>query len=176
MNGQEVLDLVLAQEPALGPNRLLCIDGPAGSGKSTLATEVAALGDASVVRMDDLYPGWSGIFAVETTVLALLEPLSHGSAGTYHRYDWQRHEYAEEHTVEPAPLLVLEGVGSGRRSWAGWTSGLVWIETDDETRLARGLARDGKEFRAQWLAWMLDEQRLFAAERTRERADLVIRT
>lgn len=176
MNAQAALDLVLAGPPLLGGTRLLCIDGPAGSGKSTLAAEVAALADAPVVRMDDLYPGWSGLFAVDSEVLGLLEPLSRDLAGSYRRYDWEQDAYAEQHTVEPAPLLVLEGVGAGKRAWAHWSGALVWIATDDATRLERGLARDGEEFRPQWLAWMADEQRLFAEERTRERADLVIAT
>ena len=176
MNATSVLDLVLARPAALGGTRLLCIDGPAGSGKSTLAAEVAALGDAPVVRMDDLYPGWTGMFAVDGEVLGLLGPLAQGHPGRYRRYDWDQDAYAEEHTVQPAPLLVLEGVGAGKRAWAGWSSALVWVETDDATRMARGLARDGEELRPQWIAWMADEERLFAEERTAARADLVIRT
>ncbi len=167
---------LLAAPPRLGGTRLLCIDGPAGSGKSTLAGRVAALTGAPVVRMDDLYPGWSGLFAVDEQVLGVLEPLVGGRPGRYRRYDWEAEAYAEDHVVEPVELLVLEGVGAGNRGWSDRASLLVWVETSDEVRFARGLERDGDAVRDRWLAWMKDEKRLFAAEGTRARADLVIKT
>lgn len=171
-----VLDRLHAAPARLGPTRLLCIDGPAGSGKTTLAGAVAERSGARVVRMDDLYPGWSGLFTVEPHVLGILEPLASGEPGRYRRYDWTADAYAEEHLVEPADLLVLEGVGAGNRRWAGWASLLVWVETSDEVRFVRGLERDGEEARPHWVAWMGDEERLFAAEGTRDRADLVFTT
>lgn len=172
----EVCALVASRPPTLGAGRLLCIDGPAGSGKTTLAAAVAARTGAPVLRMDDLYPGWDGLLTVDAHVLDILGPLSENRPGRYRRYDWLVGAYAEEHTVVPAPLLVLEGVGSGKQAWASWTTVTAWVETDDATRLARGLARDGEEFRDHWLAWMADEARVFAAEGTRERADLVLAT
>ena len=50
----------------------------------------------------------------------------------------------------------------------------VWVETPRPERLQRGLARDGEEMRSQWLAWMAEEDRHFAADRTRERATLQV--
>lgn len=172
----EIVDLLAGRPATLGDGRLLCVDGPAGSGKTTLANAVAERTGAPVVRMDDLYPGWTGLFEVEPHVLGILGPLAEGRPGRYRRYDWTVDRYAEEHTVAPSPLLILEGVGSGCRAWAPWTTALVWVETDEETRLTRGLARDGEAFRPHWLAWMKDEQALFAREDTRGRADLVFET
>ncbi|MBO9521210.1 MAG: (d)CMP kinase [Nocardioidaceae bacterium] len=171
-----VLDLLAAREPTLGAGRLLCIDGPAGSGKTTLAGQVAERTGAPVLRMDDLYDGWRGLPTVGPHVLGILEPLAAGAPGRYRRYDWHAGAYAEEHVVAPAPLLVLEGVGSGSLAWSSWATALVWVEADAEVRLARGLARDGEEYRDEWRQWSEDEQVLFARERTRERADLVLRT
>ncbi len=171
-----VLQLLGSAPPTLGRMRLLGIDGPAGSGKTTLAGQVAGLAEAPVVRMDDLYPGWTGLFAVDDVVLGLLEPLSRDVPGRYHRYDWATGAYAEEHVVAPTPLLVLEGVGAGNLAWASWITTLVWVEADDDLRLARGMARDGEGLREHWLAWMDDEARLFAREGTRARAHLVVRT
>ena len=165
-----------ARPARLGTGRLICIDGPAGSGKTTLAGQVADMSGAPIVRMDDLYPGWEGLFAVEPEVLGLLRPLSEDRTGSYRRFDWAAGAYAETHLVEPVPLLVLEGVGSGNRAWRHLVTTLVWVEAPDDLRLARGLARDGDGYREHWRRWMDDEARLFAEEETRTRADLVFDT
>jgi uridine kinase len=176
-----VLALAQARPATLGTGRLVCVDGPAGSGKTTLATSVSAAvpgggGDAAVVHMDDLYPGWDGLDAVSDAVMGVLAPLADGRPGHYRRWDWHASCHAEEHVVEPAPVLVLEGVASGNLAWARWCTALVWVESDADTRLARGLARDGEALRDRWVRWMAQEQVVFARERTRERADLVVRT
>jgi uridine kinase len=172
----DVLAHALSRPATLGSGRLVCVDGPAGSGKTTLAGEVAELADAPVVHLDDLYPGWDGLFAVDPVVLGVLGPLGEGRHGSYRRYDWLAGEYQETHDVAPAPLLVLEGVGAGNRAWQQLVTTLVWVEAPPEVRLARGLARDGEAMQEHWLAWTRDEERLFRTEGTRARADLVVRT
>jgi cytidylate kinase len=162
--------------PTLGGGRLISIDGPAGSGKTTLAAQIADLSGAVVVHMDDLYPGWAGLFDVEPEVWGLLGPLARDEVGEYRRYDWTAAEYAETHHVEPGPLLVLEGVGSGNRAWRDLVTTLVWVEAPAGIRLARGLARDGEAVRELWLAWMRDEDRLFLQEQTRAHAELELDT
>lgn len=170
-----VLAHALSRPGTLGAGRLICIDGPAGSGKTTLASAVAAVAVASgarVVHMDDLYEGWGGLPHVAPTVRGLLEPLSRGEAGRYQRYDWDAERPAEEVVVDPVPLLVLEGVGSGLRAWAPLITTLVWVEAPHDLRMDRGIARDGESFAAQWVAWAAAEAELFAREQTRDRADL----
>ena len=91
----------------------MCIDGPAGSGKTTLAGAVAELaGDARLVHMDDLFEGWDGLPSVDAQLDRLLRPLAEGRPGSFRRYDWDRARWAETVAVPPAPLVVLEGVGS----------------------------------------------------------------
>ena len=160
----------------LGSTRLVCIDGPAGSGKTTLASRVAELAGASVVHLDDLYPGWEGLFEVDRIVLDLLGPLAEGRSGRYRRFDWTSYEFAESRVVEPAALLVLEGVGSGNQGWRDLVGTLVWVEAPEAVRFERGLARDGESVRDRWVQWMHDEARLFAQQRTRAAADLVMTT
>ncbi len=173
------LDAVLAlldrRAPTLGDGRLLCIDGPAGSGKTTVAAAVAgAVTGAHVVHMDDLYPGWSGLGRVDAQLADLLVPLGEGRPGRYRRYDWHAGAFAEQVRVDPVPLLVLEGVGSGAARFDALRTLLVWVEAPYAERLRRGIERDGDAFAPHWEQWARDERDLFARERTRERADLVL--
>ena len=42
--------------------------------------------------------------------------------------------------------------------------------------MRRGIERDGEAFRPHWQRWARQEDALFAADRTRQRADLVVDT
>ena len=68
----------------------------------------------------------------------------------------------------------MEGVGSGAAAIAAYTTVLVWVEVDDDLRLARGMARDGEAMREHWLTFMGDERLCSPRERTRERADVLV--
>lgn len=167
-----VLALAHARPPTLGAGRLVCVDGPSGSGKTTLA---GALG-APVVHLDEMIEGWSGLRTVDLQLEGLLRPHVSGEDGRYRRYDWHAGAYAETVVVPPAPLLVLEGVGAGSLVVADLVTVLVWIEADHDVRMARGIERDGEAFAPHWEAWAVEEAEHFAAHRTRERADLRLRT
>jgi uridine kinase len=173
-NAERVLELVDDHAPTLGRGRLLCIDGPAGSGKTTLADEITALTGAPVVHMDNLYEGWDGLPRIDTQLDRLLRPLSRNRPGSYRRWDWYAERWAEVVVVAPAPLLVLEGVGSGSRSHAGLITVLAWVEAPPDLRLRRGLARDGVELDEHLRAWAEAEQEHFARDDTRARAGIVI--
>jgi uridine kinase len=173
-NAELVLELVDDRPPTLGRGRLLCIDGPAGSGKTTLADEVAELSGAPTVHMDHLYEGWDGLPRVGEQLDRLLRPLSRNRPGSYRRWDWYADRWAEVVVVPPAPLLIVEGVGSGSRPYAGLVTVLVWVEVPAELRLERGLSRDGVELDEHLRAWARAEQEHFAVEDTRARADVVI--
>jgi uridine kinase len=170
-----VLDLALSRAPSLGSSRLVCVDGPAGAGKTTLARELADLATGGrLVHMDDLYDGWTGLATVTRQLATLIRPLELGRPGMYRRYDWHAGEFAETVVVEPPSLLVLEGVGSGSTELATVTTVLVWVTAPRSLRRARGLARDGEAMAPQWDAWMRQEDEHFAAQRTEERADVVV--
>jgi uridine kinase len=170
-----LLQLALDRPPTLGSGRLICLDGPAGSGKTTWAAGIAALvPDANVVHMDDLYPGWSGLSEVDAQLGDVLLPLAEDRPGSYRRYDWVLGEFAERVVVDPAPLLVVEGVGCGASRFDSLVTLLVWIEAPEHLRMERGLARDGDAFAPYWTQWAADEAAVFAREQTRERADVHI--
>ncbi|WP_238343060.1 4-amino-4-deoxy-L-arabinose transferase [Nocardioides cynanchi] len=173
-NAETVLELARSRPVTLGAGRLVCVDGPAGSGKTTLADEVAGLADAPVVHMDDLFEGWGGLPRVGDQLGTLLRPLAEGRAGSYRRWDWRGSRWAEAVLVEPAPLLVLEGVGSGALAHADLVTVLAWVEVPSDLRRQRGLERGGVGVAEHWQEWAAAEQALFTRDRIRERADLVL--
>jgi uridine kinase len=155
-----------------GATRVLAVDGPGGSGKSTLAARLASVLDAPVVHMDDLYPGWDGLAAAAPLLCEwIIEPLAQGRAVRYQRYDWSLGAYRDWLDLPPADVLVVEGCGSGSRIIAPRLSMLLWVEAPRDVRFARGIDRDGEACRPLWERWARQEDALFSAEHTRERAD-----
>ena len=176
-----VLDQVRATPARLGRTRLISVDGPAGSGKSSLAATLAARAESRgstvlVLHMDDLYDGWDGaIRGFELLRDHVLSRLAGGREGRYRRYDWHLGAYAERHVVPVGlDLLIVEGVASADRGADPWQSLRIWIETSNDVRLERGIERDGEALRDRWLDWMRWERDHFAAEGTRDRADLIV--
>lgn len=172
-----LVDLAAQVEAAparAGATRVVAVDGPSGSGKTSLAARLSGvLHGAPVLHMDDLYPGWDGLADAPPRLLAwVLEPLARGNEAAYRRWDWAAGEYAEWHQLGRPPVLVVEGCGCGVRPVAAYLSLLLWLEAPTEERLRRGLARDGEAYRPYWDRWARQERALFAAEGTRERADL----
>jgi hypothetical protein len=52
----------------------------------------------------------------------------------------------------------------------------VWVEAERPVRFARGIERDGETYRPPWERWARQEAALFAADGTRDRADVVLDT
>ncbi|WP_435769146.1 uridine kinase family protein [Nocardioides sp. SYSU DS0651] len=174
---RRVLDETLLRPPTLGEGRLICIDGLAGAGKTSIARELALVEPGAVViATDEMLEGWRGLPGLAASVEELLRPLTQGRPGRWRRWDWLADGWAEERVVQPSPLLVLEGVGSAGAAYDEWVTFLAWVEAERGLRLARGLARDGEEHREHWLTWLEDEVALHERERTRDRADLIVRT
>lgn len=157
---------------------LIGIDGPAGSGKSTLAARVAAaLDDAPVVRMDDLYPGWDGLAAaVPRLVRWILSPAERGRTPRHRRYDWHSGGYAEWRAVRRHRFLIVEGAGSTCGAAREYYAVRVFVDADPDDRRRRALRRDGEMFRPHWDRWARQEAALFGPDRTRHAAHVTVAT
>ncbi len=174
-DADRILELTRSLPPTLGGGRLVCVDGPAGSGKTTWADAILRREPtAVVVHMDDLFEGWDGLPTADVQLTTLLPPLAEGRVGSYRRWDWHGSRWAELVEVEPTPLLVLEGVGSGSQLAEPFATVLVWVEAPRDLRMRRGIERDGEAFAPYWEAWAAAEAEHFARHRTRERAHLLL--
>lgn len=177
-----VVRLVDAARPRCGEVVVVAVDGPSGSGKTTLCGAVcAALRGAGhrpeLVHMDDLYPGWDGLAAAtELLDTQVLEPLARGEDAAYRRWDWHESRWGATVSVPWTPLLVVEGCGCSVRPAGDRAAVRVWVEATTPVRMARGIARDGEAYRPHWERWAAQELALFAADGTRERADLRVDT
>jgi uridine kinase len=174
----EAARLTTTREPRCGPVRVVAVDGPSGSGKSVLGAAIGWALACPVLHMDDVYPGWDGLAeAVPLVTSQVLEPLSRGESAAYRRWDWPRNRWSRRTVpVPPTPALVLEGVGSGVLPAGDYATVCVWVEAEVGVRFARGIERDGEAYRPHWERWAGQEEALFAADRTRDRADVILDT
>jgi uridine kinase len=171
-----VLDLLLSAPARCGTTRLLLIDGPAGSGKTTLAAAIEADVDATLLHMDDLYAGWSGLEAGVKQAARIAEAVAVRRPVTYAPWNWHRSDRSEAIEVEQRPILIIEGVGAGASTVRPLASLLVWLDADEDVRQQRAIERDGETFAPHWKDWAAQEHVHFTRERTRERADLILNT
>ena len=80
-------------------------------------------------------------------------------------------------SVEPAPVLLLEGASSARRQIRPALSLAVFVSAPSDVRLARALARDGDDslaYRAYLERWRAAEDRHFTEDGTAAHADLIV--
>lgn len=162
--------------PSCGPVRLIGVDGHAGSGKTTFTGSLAAaLGGAPVLHLDDIATheelfGWTGRLLSE-----VIEPLGRGETARYAPYDWTARAFGPLTELPAAPVVLLEGVGAGRRALRPWLARLLWMELPHEQAWERGRRRDGGEQSDFWDGWVQAELRHFAEDPTRPFADHVVR-
>ncbi|GIJ55068.1 hypothetical protein [Virgisporangium aurantiacum] len=161
-----------------GRPAVLAVDGRSASGKSTLAGRLAAeIPGAVVVHTDDI-AWWHAVLDwVDLLVDGVLAPVHRGEAVSYRPPKWD--ERGRPGAVEvPAGsrLVIVEGVGAGRREVAGWLDGIVWVGTDPALSARRDAARiaAGETDTATFDAWMAEEIPFVADQRTWERAFAVV--
>ncbi|MFS8203509.1 uridine kinase [Streptomyces sp. CWNU-52B] len=162
--------------PSCGPVRLVGVDGHAGSGKTTFTRHLAeALDGAPVLHLDDIATheelfAWTGRLLRE-----VVEPLERGEPARYQPYDWQVRAFGPGRTLPPAPVVLVEGVGAGRRALRPRLAGLLWMEVSPEDAWARGRLRDGAAQGDFWAQWVPAERRHFTEDPSEPFADLRVR-
>jgi uridine kinase len=168
------LDEVLRRLEPLRAGTVL-IDGRSGSGKSTLATDLRnGWSHSTLVRLDDIYPGWDGLaWATEHVRASLLLPRFEGRAGRWRSWDWTTDRPGAWHTVDPGRRLLVEGVGLLTPASRALADLAIWVDAADADRKRRALSRDGETYLPHWDRWATQEDDFIARHHPRRSADLV---
>ncbi len=160
----------------LGRPRLLAVDGRSGGGKTTIAHRLAAaVAGATVLHTDDV--AWYQAFFDWADLMrdGILAPLHAGQDVAYRPPAWDERGREGAITASAAsPLVIVEGVGIGRRELAGHFDALLWVQTDEDEARRRGLARDGANHADFWAEWQAAEDPFQAEQRPWERAGLIV--
>jgi uridine kinase len=170
MDVRPVLERIAGLAPLRGFT-LVGVGGRGGSGKSTLAH---GLPGAQVVGTDEFWDGDG--FDLWRLRAEVFDPLLAGAAPRYRSYDWDaRRPHPTARVVEPAGLVVIEGVCALHRMFRDDYDLRVWVDAPAEIRLERGVARDGEAARATWVeVWMPMEDRYVERDDPISAADLIV--
>ena len=133
---------------------VVLIDGKSGVGKSSLADVIASHLDATVVHLDDAYPGWNGLDAGRDVVIdSVLVPLAAGLPGQFRTWDWHRDTAGEIVTVNPTDAIVIEGCGISTPRSRSLASTVIWVDCSESERRIRLFGRDGDAYSEYLEAW-----------------------
>ena len=159
---------------------VLAVDGRSSSGKTTLAARLqAAVAGSAVVHTDDL-AWWHSRFGwADLLVDGILMPVHRGEPVAFQPPRWAEHGRRGSIDVPAScPLLIVEGVGAGRREAAHLVDALIWVQSDQREAARRSLARVGQPGGPRTVQdlreWMAEEEPFLADQRPWERADLVV--
>jgi hypothetical protein len=157
---------------------LVAVDGRGSGGKTSLSARLAAtIPGTVVVHTDDIAWNHAVLAWDDLLVEGILKPVRAGRAVSYRPPQWDLRERAGSIDV-PAdcPLLIVEGVGSGRRSLADHYDAVIWVESPAALTEERNGARvaAGETTPENYELWMAEENPFVEEQRTWERADLVV--
>jgi len=154
--------------------------------------------DFYVGSKDGSEQGWDTSSAKDKADLAIdwkrlrreaLEPLLSGRIASYRPFDWLGWARAQQFdaskveiglgdtviTHNPAPLIVLDGVYSTRPELADLIDLKILVETPDELRRQRLIAREGQDFMKDWhQRWDMAEDYYFIHIRPRSSFDFIM--
>ena len=145
------------------------------------------LGSVSVVRTDDFFRPLNEHPTARLSAEKLYElyfpwdrmrdealiPLRRGKTAKYQRYDWSTDRLLEWISIEPAEIVLVEGVYSSRPELRPMLDAVIVVEAPRAERLRRVLARDPNS--SAWITpWMSAEDWYLDQIRPQDTADLLL--
>jgi uridine kinase len=179
----------MARYPVTRSPVVMALDGPSAAGTSTLAAILGARFSSSVIAGDDFYrdmpqerrwaltavQGVEEYFDWQRLREVALEPLRAGRPARYHPFSWRPEGGLDDRlvTVEPAPVIIVEGVYAARPELRDLVDVSILVDTPAEERLRRLIAR-GHGNDAWWSRWGAAEDHYYTAIAPPQSFDLVI--
>jgi uridine kinase len=171
-----------------GERLFVAIDGGAGAGKSMLARGIREhLKSVSILRTDDFFRPlnehpiaqlsaeklYELYFPWERMCDEALIPLHRGETAKFQRYDWSTDRLLDWVSVEPAEIVLVEGVYSSRPELRPMLDAIIVVEAPRAERLRRILARGPNS--GDWITpWMSAEDWYLNQIRPQDAADLTL--
>lgn len=151
----------------------VAIDGPCASGKSTLGEALSRIFCCPLIHMDDFFlrpeqrtperldePG--GNVDYERFYEQVLAPLQADRPAHYYPWQCQNGSFGPELTVQPSPLILVEGCYCMRPELRDGFQLRIWAEASLPVRRKRLLARGGVDCLARFeQLWIPLEDRYF---------------
>ena len=162
----------------------IAIDGSCTSGKSTLAAGLASELDCNLFHMDDFflrpqqrtaerYAEVGGNVDYERFYREVLKPLKTGEAFSYRLFDCRTGLLAEEVSVMPKRINIIEGSYSQHPYFGNVYDLKVFLLVSADTREQRIRRRHPMLQKKFFTDWIPMEQRYFETFSIPEKADLV---
>jgi len=122
---------------------VVIVDGQSGSGKTTFATRLAQhIDGAALVSTDDVAWHLSLVDWDQAVLDHVITPWLAGDDIDYRPPGWITKGREGSVTARGTGILVLEGVGAGRRRLADHASCVLWVDASAATSRERCLSRD----------------------------------
>jgi hypothetical protein len=153
---------------------IVAVDGRGSSGKTTFASRLAAAWPgATVVRTDDIACWHAVLDFADLLASGVLEPVRAGRAVAFRPPQWEASGRPGAIEVpESCALLIIDGVGSGRRELAPLLDAVVWVESprEDIDRRNEERAAAGEISPGSYASWTSENE----AQHTSDRAVFVV--
>jgi len=154
--------------------KIIAIDGYGGSGKSTFAKRLSQeLRSCPIVHTDDFATWNNPLNWYPRMIKQVFTPLSKNKAAKYQRFDWVKGCLTDWLSIDPQEFVIIEGVSSSRIEFREFLAFSIYIKTNRELCLQRGLERDGEDALSQWVEWMKEEENYHSENNPEAYADII---
>lgn len=151
---------------------IVTIDGFSGAGKTVLGESLSRIlpSRATLLLEVELWAhGWGDLAGGVERVRHLVDSLKDGPVTTS-TWNWWTEEEEPPTEITPRPIILVVGCGAGQIK----SDLAVWIDLDEESRLARVKARDPYDWSLHWDDWAGQERALLRTYDARAHADYLL--
>ncbi len=166
--------------------KVIAIDGRCAAGKTTFAKALARVTGAGLIHMDDFFlPGElktdarlkepGGNIHYERFIAEVLPGLRNVAGFEYTRYDCEKMELGAIRRVPAGLLRIVEGAYSCHPKFGNYMDLKIFCDVKQLEQRIRIKQRDGENSLPIFLdKWIPREERYFAANKTKDRADIIL--